>query len=80
MVDVTRLPDNAFGYVPTPAIVGPIEFTLPLDAFKELGGHTVYVTTLDELSRNSHATLAPWKEDNPWPFSSAANDTVFKSR
>jgi 6-hydroxynicotinate reductase len=80
MVDVTRLPDNAFGYVPTPAIVGPIEFTLPLDAFKELGGHTEYVTTLDELSRNSHATLAPWKEDNPWPFSSAANDTVFKSR
>jgi hypothetical protein len=28
MVDVTRLPDNAFGYVPTPALVGPIEFTL----------------------------------------------------
>ena len=29
MVDVTRMPKNAFGYVPTPAIVAPIEFTLP---------------------------------------------------
>ena len=31
MVDVTRLPKNAFGYVPTPAIVAPLEFTLPRD-------------------------------------------------
>ncbi len=29
VVDVTRMPRNAFGYVPTPAIVAPIEFTLP---------------------------------------------------
>ena len=28
MVDVTRMPENAFGYVPTPALVAPIEFTL----------------------------------------------------
>ena len=28
MVDVTRLPAGAFGYVPTPALVAPIEFTL----------------------------------------------------
>src|SRR5437867_9730910 len=26
MIDVTTMPDNAFGYVPTPAIVPPIEF------------------------------------------------------
>ena len=30
LADVTRLPANAFGYVPTPAIVAPIEFTLPV--------------------------------------------------
>ena len=30
MVDVTRLPAGAFGYVPTPALVAPIEFTLRL--------------------------------------------------
>src|SRR5262245_63998891 len=29
MVDVTRMPKRAFGSVPTPAIVAPIEFTLP---------------------------------------------------
>ncbi len=27
MVDVTRMPDRAFGYVPTPALVAPLEFT-----------------------------------------------------
>ena len=39
MVDVTLLPENAFGYVPTPAIVAPIEFTLRLDDYAALGGH-----------------------------------------
>ena len=28
MVDVTRMPAGSFGYVPTPALVAPIEFTL----------------------------------------------------
>ncbi len=28
MVNVLDLPDNAFGYVPTPAIVAPLEFTV----------------------------------------------------
>ena len=28
MVDVARMPEKAFGYVPTPALVAPIEFTL----------------------------------------------------
>ncbi len=30
MVDVTQMPAGAFGYVPTPAIVAPIEFTMKL--------------------------------------------------
>ena len=30
MVDVTQMPAGAFGYVPTPALVAPIEFTLRL--------------------------------------------------
>ena len=34
MVDVTRMPKGSFGYVPTPAIVAPIEFTLPRDALR----------------------------------------------
>ncbi|MGD9863777.1 MAG: 6-hydroxynicotinate reductase [Pseudodonghicola sp.] len=39
MADVTRMPDNAFGYVPTPAIVAPLEFTLRRDEYRALGGH-----------------------------------------
>jgi 6-hydroxynicotinate reductase len=37
MVDVTRMPDNAFGYVPTPAIVAPIEFTLAAGGLPRAG-------------------------------------------
>ena len=39
LVDVARLPANAFGYVPTPAIVAPIEFTLSVADYESLGGH-----------------------------------------
>ena len=49
MVDVTLLPKNAFGYVPTPAIVAPIEFTLRLDDYAALGGHVDEVRPLDEV-------------------------------
>ncbi|MCA0873014.1 6-hydroxynicotinate reductase [Seohaeicola saemankumensis] len=39
MADVTRMPDNSFGYVPTPAIVAPLEFTVPRADYRALGGH-----------------------------------------
>ncbi len=39
MADVTQMPSNAFGYVPTPAIVAPIEFTMTLSDYIALGGH-----------------------------------------
>ena len=38
MADVTRMPDNAFGSVPTPAIVAPLEFTLTRAEYRALGG------------------------------------------
>ena len=49
MVDVTRLPRNAFGSVPTPALVAPIEFTMPRPAYQALGGHMDEVTPLAEV-------------------------------
>jgi len=49
MVDVTLLPDNAFGYVPTPAIVAPIEFTMRLDDYAALGGHVDHVRPLSDI-------------------------------
>jgi hypothetical protein len=39
MVDVLRMPENSFGYVPTPALVAPIEFTMRLADYAALGGH-----------------------------------------
>ncbi len=39
MADVSAMPDNAFGYVPTPAIVAPLEFTCRKDDYLALGGH-----------------------------------------
>ena len=39
MVDVMQMPSHSFGYVPTPAIVAPIEFTLRLSDYARLGGH-----------------------------------------
>jgi 6-hydroxynicotinate reductase len=39
MVDVMEMPENSFGYVPTPALVAPIEFTMRLADYAALGGH-----------------------------------------
>ncbi len=49
MVDVTTLPDNAFGSVPTPALVAPIEFTLSLADYAALGGHMDHVRSLADV-------------------------------
>ena len=48
-VDVMRMPENAFGYVPTPAPVAPIEFTLGADDDEALGGHMASVKRLDDV-------------------------------
>jgi len=49
MVDVTTLPENAFGYVPTPALVAPIEFTMPRAEYEALGGHMAELRTLADV-------------------------------
>lgn len=50
MVDVMMMPDHSFGYVPTPAIVAPIEFTLNLDVYREIGGHLESIVPLETLT------------------------------
>lgn len=71
MADVMDMPDNAFGYVPTPAIVAPIEFTLPEDLYRNNGGHAGDIVDIDRVIRNyaEVAHISPWKNTNPWPFS-----------
>ena len=49
MVDVSLLPRNAFGYVPTPALVAPIEFTMRRDDYARLGGHMASLRPLDSV-------------------------------
>ena len=49
MVDVTRVPAGAFGSVPTPAIVAPVEFTMPRAAYLALGGHAEAIRSLDDV-------------------------------
>jgi hypothetical protein len=49
MVDVARMPRNSFGYVPTPALVAPIEFTLRADDYAALGGYASRAVTLEDL-------------------------------
>jgi hypothetical protein len=51
MVDVTRLPAGAFGYVPTPALVAPLEFTLPRAAYVAMGGYDGAVVSVTDMLR-----------------------------
>ena len=70
MADVLRLPKNAFGSVPTPAIVAPIEFTMPRDLYARLGGHMEDVVAIGDVLREiaSAARIDPWNPGNPWPI------------
>ena len=65
MVDVTRLPAGAFGYVPTPALVAPIEFTLRLSDYAALGGHMDHVRPLASLTDNTETRQTPSLQSAP---------------
>ena len=49
MVDVATMPENSFGAVPTPALVAPIEFTLPREDYARLGGYLDRIRPLAEV-------------------------------
>src|SRR5499427_6057512 len=59
MVDVSRMPENAFGYVPTPALVVPIEFTLTLADYGALGGYMDHVRPLESIMADRHVSPKP---------------------
>lgn len=77
MADVTRMPENSFGYVPTPALVAPIEFTMRQTDYEALGGHMDHVMPIaDAISgmrakQNDHILKGKRQvgqsSDNPWP-------------
>jgi hypothetical protein len=68
MVDVARMPDRSFGWVPTPAIVAPIEFTMRADDYAHLGGHVDRVVPVADAMARANATVVGWDAANPWPI------------
>ena len=80
MVDVTRLPENSFGYVPTPALVAPIEFTMKQNDYEALGGHMGHVMSINDVlsgkvgKQNDHQLggkrIVDQQLNNPWPIRS----------
>ncbi|MCK6454690.1 MAG: 6-hydroxynicotinate reductase [Alphaproteobacteria bacterium] len=68
MVDVTRMPERSFGYVPTPALVAPIEFTMRLEDYRALGGHVDSVVSLGEVLSHARRREEARRPDNPWPL------------
>ncbi|HTR22439.1 MAG TPA: hypothetical protein VMI10_00525 [Terriglobales bacterium] len=69
MVDVSRVPANAFGYVPTPALVAPIEFSLKLADYAALGGYMDSVKPLHAINHDDESRRHLSAHDkNPWPL------------
>jgi hypothetical protein len=71
MADVSRMPENSFGYVPTPALVAPIEFSLRLSDYSALGGYMDCVRPLGSIAREEDGRRRLMaRVDNPWPLTS----------
>ncbi len=77
MVDVARMPDNSFGYVPTPALVAPMEFTMPELLYKTIHGHTKEIISVKDVISQlaDEVRVEPWTDENPWPFHSDKNSS-----
>jgi hypothetical protein len=59
MADVMEMPSNSFGYVPTPAIVAPIEFTMRVSDYAELGGHVEEIRPVESVVSDAVRKVAP---------------------
>jgi len=49
MVDVEKVVPKAFTWVPTPATVAPVEYTMPLKKYEEIGGHIQAIKKLSQI-------------------------------
>ena len=57
MVDILDMPTQSFGYVPTPALVAPIEFTLRVSDYRTLGGHMGHIRPVDDVTSGDPRTV-----------------------
>lgn len=86
MVDVEAMPEKSFGYVPTPALVAPVEFTMRLTDYIALGGHADHVMSVADVlqgqigGQNDHVLAGTDKiasaRSNPWPVDAQHFDWV----
>ena len=67
MVDVTTMPAGSFGSVPTPALVAPIEFTLPRADYARMGGHVDRIRPLADVLAEQRPRIAMLPADVPFP-------------
>jgi hypothetical protein len=67
MTDVARMPAMAFGSVPTPALVAPIEFTLPLSDYARLGGHMDRVRRIEDVVREQRPRVVTLPAGTEFP-------------
>jgi len=74
MVDVARMPKNAFGYVPTPALVAPIEFTMTRADYAALGGYLEEIRDVADVQALANRRAIGARQDNPWPLRPASAD------
>jgi hypothetical protein len=51
LVDVEKVMVRAFTYVPTPAMVAPLEYTMRLDEYLDMGGHKESIRKLEDVLR-----------------------------
>jgi hypothetical protein len=65
MVDVLQMPTNAFGYVPTPALVAPIEFTLRREDYAALGGHMDRIRAVESVLAQPVRLVSPPEGETP---------------
>lgn len=63
-VDVERLPRGAITWVPTPALVAPVEYTMTRETFARIEGHLEALRRrTDVLAERTHVTLSDHSED-----------------
>ena len=72
MLGSSRVPDGAFGCVPTPALVAPIEFTLRRDDYVRLGASESEILSVEDIVACGGEYLNPRRIDaasgrNAWP-------------
>jgi ferredoxin len=59
LVDVEKVKVRAFTYVPTPAMVVPLEYTMRLDEYLEMGGHADSIRKLKDVLRELKSPRSP---------------------